>query len=677
MIQFLLSSSSFFAISLKFVALTTISDLFSSPFRQGPIPNDSSMDRTGRWVQNLSYDSCDGESGKLSDFAHKKALVVAFVGSSCPISRKFAPTLAGIEKEFSNQGVGFIFVDPITTKTTEKDLRSLAEIQGFKGPVLVDKFKSFVKAFRARTTTEVFLLDSSRTILYHGPVDDQYGIGYQLEAPRNQYLRLAVNSHLKNRKIKESSLYAPGCELDLPPEKESNLKWTYHNRISRIIRSHCTECHRVGGVAPFSLESFGDVSENAGMIRKVVAEGIMPPWFASPPPKGQATPWHNDRSLPQDDKRDLIAWIKNGKPEGNPSNSLLPQKRNTVWSIGKPDAIFALPREINIKPTGKMPYVYLRVPTDFQENRWVQAAEVRPTAQSAVHHVIVFVSEPGRGNGDQGDPLAAYVPGNTFFEFPDGVAKKIPAGSTLLFQLHYTPTGFPTKDRTMIGLRFSKELPKKVVSTLPIANKQIRIPPNHPNHIETASRIFPLGTAIRAFLPHMHYRGKAIRYELFSQTGIIETLLEVPHFDFNWQLRYELKKPIEIDPGNKILVTGTFDNSTGNLANPDPNKTIRWGNQSDDEMLIGYVECEFNLDQSEEKDSSANLNLFNRLDLNKDGFLVKEEFSKPNLFPLFDSNKDGRVTMEEGFIGMKKLKQKESQKNQTKGFLKKILNVFR
>ena len=650
----------------------------STPVRQGPKPIDAASHGVGRWVTDLSFKTIDGQKGKLSDFKNKKALVVAFTGASCPLSKRFAPTLAAIEEEYAKKGIAFVFVDPIAIEGAKEDLRKMAKEQGFKGPVILDEDESLTKGMGAGTTTDTFVLDAARTLIYRGPVDDQYGIGYQLDSPRNHYLREALDAHLAGKPIPAEALWAPGCELDLDSKDSSKQELTYHNRISRILQNHCVECHRKDGVGPFALESYADAKENAGMIRKVISEGIMPPWFAAAPPPGHSSPWANDRSLPEEDKADLIAWIRHGKPEGNPDDGPLPTVRETEWTIGQPDAIFSLPREVQVKATGQMPYVYLRVKTDFKEDRWVEAVEVRPTAAQAVHHVLVFVTEQGSFNRGENDSLAAYVPGNTFVEFPEGVAKKLPAGATLLFQMHYTPSGKATSDRTRIGLRFAEQTPKKVVRTLPVANRRLRIPANESNHIETASRYVPTGTVVRAFMPHMHLRGKAFKYELLTKNGERETLLEVPRYDFNWQLRYELKQPRTLPAGSRIEVTGVFDNSSENPANPDPNRIVRWGDQSEQEMLIGYVECEFEANEPEgSRKRFGDPNLFAKLDKNKDGFLTKDEFTRPALFTLFDSNKDGRVSREEGTKGIAKLKKREDDLRRGQEALRGLLNQFR
>ena len=668
---------------LKIVASATLVSSFSlqaSSPRQGPRALDPHDQGIGRRIPCVSYKSITGKSGKLSDFRSKKALVVAFTGASCPISKRFAPTLASLEKEYAKKDVAFLFIDPIDLDGAQDDLRALVASNGFSGHAVLDEGEVLSRHFGAVTTTEVFLLDAAQTLLYRGPVSDQYGIGYQLDAPRRQYLREALDAHLADKPIAVQALWAPGCELDhgaknIPAFEETS---TYHNRISRILQTHCVECHRKGGVAPFSLTSYADAKANTGMIRKVVNEGIMPPWFAAPSPSGQPSPWANDRSLPAADKTDLLSWIRNGKPEGNPAEAPIAIPRKSEWSIGEPDVVITLPREVPVKATGQMPYVYLRVKTDFGEDRWVEAAEVRPTAPETVHHVIVFVTEQGKSGRDQSGSLASYVPGNTFVDFPPGVAKKLPAGATLLFQMHYTPTGIATSDRTRIGLRFAKEKPSRIVRTLPVANRRLRIPANEPNHVETATRQIPAGTVVRAFMPHMHIRGKAFKYELVSRNGQRETLLNVPRYDFNWQLRYELKEPKHLPEGSRIEVTGVFDNSSGNPANPDPDRIVRWGDQSDEEMLIGYVECEASLSDSPTSNRPSDReDLFDKLDRNGDGFLTRDEFNRPALFPIFDEDADGKVTRAEGVTGLIKLKKKSDDLKRGRKALQGLLDSFR
>ena len=453
----------------------------------------------------------------------------------------------------------------------------------------------------ALSTTDAFVLDARRTLVYRGAIDDQYGLGYSLDAPRQRYLADALAATLAGRAPAIAATQAPGCLLDLAeaqPAARGDL--TYHNRVSRLLQSNCIECHRAGGVAPFALETHEQVSAKAGMIRKMVDRGLMPPWFAAPPAKGAHTPWVNDRSLAERDKADLLAWLDAGKPAGNPKDAPLARQWPGEWKIGTPDAVVQIPTPIEVKATGAMPYQNVTVETDLGEDKWVRGFEVQPTAREVVHHVLIFVRErdgavPGKrrmGAEDEasGGFFAAYVPGNNHIIYPDGYAKPLPAGARIKFQIHYTPNGTATRDQVRIGLLFAKQAPEHVVHVAGIADVLLNIPPGATDHPETGSIPVPREVKLLAFMPHMHVRGKAFRYEVVLPDGTTRTLLDVPRYDFNWQLGYRYAEPPTIPAGSKIRATGWFDNSANNPANPDPNKTVRWGPQTYDEMMLGYVE---------------------------------------------------------------------------------------
>lgn len=241
-----------------------------------------------------------------------------------------------------------------------------------------------------------------------------------------------------------------------------------------------------------------------------------------------------------------------------------------------------------------MPYQFLTVTTSFPEDRWVSAYEIMPTAREVVHHVIVKVHDRGVAARDAGEGTegywAAYVPGNASRELPVGYAKKLPAGATISFQIHYTPNGKAVKDQMRMGVKFAKEPPQYAVHVAAVPKVTINIPPGAADHVETTTQRVPADMVVSAFMAHMHVRGKAFKYELVHADGRQETLLDIPHYDFNWQLRYELAEPRRLPAGSSIKITAVYDNSTGNPANPDPSATVRWGQQTFNEMMIGYVE---------------------------------------------------------------------------------------
>jgi thiol-disulfide isomerase/thioredoxin/mono/diheme cytochrome c family protein len=570
--------------------------LFAQPKPHKEAPRPVAANEAGIGVQMPDFRGTTpaGKAFQLSKaMAGKKACVVAVTSTTCPLSKKYLPTLAKLEKQFAEEDVAFVYLNPVDTDEPGRDAQLPAAY-------LHDKDGSIAKQIGARTTTDVFLIDSRRTVVYRGSVDDQYGLGYTADEPKRRYLRDAIEALLEGKPVKVPATTAPGCELDLSDAKPAAPSdATYHNRISRIVQANCLECHRDGGVGPFPLATRAELLAHKGMIKKVVGNDSMPPWHAAKPEKGPS-PFVNDRSLNAADKKDLLAWFENGAPEGNEADAPLPRTFPKEWAIGTPDLVVQLPKPVAIKATGTMPYEVVTVETNLDEDKWVNAVEVQPSAREVVHHVLVFALhplKPGeidlRPRGEAQGYFAAYVPGNNHQIMPEGFARKLPKGSRLRFQIHYTPNGKATTDRTRVGFRFAKEAPKHEIFVLSLANPKFRIPPGAGNHEDKAQIRIPVDAVILAYSPHMHVRGKACRYELETADGTKTTLLDVPHYDFNWQLQYKLAEPLKVSKGTTLRFTAWFDNSENNPANPDPKATVKWGPQTTDEMLLGYVEYYF------------------------------------------------------------------------------------
>lgn len=549
----------------------------------------------GRMVADILLKTLDGKEIKPSAAAGKNGLVIAFFSATCPISGKLAPEMARLEKDLKDLGVGMMLVNAPPGQKSGEITQFIAG-HHLTSPVASDTDGKLSQSLAASTTTEVFLLDAARTLVYRGALNDQYGLGYTKDSASHHYLRDAVAAMLRGEPAEIAATSAPGCALDLPAQKTvANSSLTYHRDVARILQANCVECHHSGGVGPFALDSHAAVIEHAGMIRKQVERGAMPPWFAAPLAGLTHSPWANDRSLSERDRTDLLAWLSSDRPLGNVADAPKPRQFPSEWSIGKPDAIIAAAKPILVKAEGTMPYQNVTVATSFPEDRWVYGYEILPTAREVVHHVIVSVSEKGsrvRGGGDEGSQgyWAAYVPGNTKQVYPEGFARKLPAGATVSFQIHYTPNGKAVEDTMRMGLLFAKQPPKFVVHTTALPNARINIPSGEANHVETAQRKLPTDVNVMAWMAHMHVRGKAFKFEATFPDGKTETLLDIPKYDFNWQLRYDYAMPHFLPRGTTVKITAVFDNSADNPANPDPTKAVRWGPQTFNEMMIGYME---------------------------------------------------------------------------------------
>ena len=549
----------------------------------------------GRMVDDVKFRTLDDKELSLGSFKDRKGLVIVMTSATCPVSKRYLPSVARLASELKEQGLGLLLVNALGSEKPE-DIRSQLAAAGVTAPYVHDTEKKLSLALGARTTTEVFLLDPARTLIYRGALDDQYGINYNLEAPKHPYLRDAVAALLRGEKPAVQATAAPGCELDLPSAADAKATViTYHRDVARILQQNCVSCHREDGIAPFALDDIDEVNDRAKVIRRVVNEGSMPPWFAAIDKDADKNPWANDCSLSAKDKADLFAWIDSkDRPLGDAADAPAKHAYPAEWSIGKPDLVVQLSKAYDIKADGFMPYVHDVVQTELKEDRWVSAYEILPSQRDVVHHVIVRVHEKGSEvrKADEGREgyWAAYVPGNGAAIYPEGFARMLPAGARVSFQIHYTPSGKAKKERLKMGLVFAKAPPTYEVRTAPLANHRLSIPPGAARHVETHSQRVPFDMPVMGFMPHMHMRGAAFRYEVTYANGKTETLLDIPRYDFNWQLRYEYKSPKLIPRGSTMKITAVFDNSAGNKANPDPTKLVRWGSQTVDEMMIGYVE---------------------------------------------------------------------------------------
>jgi thiol-disulfide isomerase/thioredoxin/mono/diheme cytochrome c family protein len=623
----------------------------------------------GRYIADISFSELDGKQRSLSEFKDRQFVVVAMTSTSCPLSKKYLPTLVELAKKYSAQGVQFIAVNCVPTDNADA-MKSAAQSFGTTASYVYDAHENLSRHVGAMTTTDVLVLDPSRTVAYHGAIDDQYGIGYALDAPRHTFLATALDSLLAGKTPEVAATAAPGCVLDHEAADSATTAVTYHNRISRIVQQNCIECHRTGGVGPFPLDTYGDVVAHAPMIRDVIERGSMPPWFAAKPATGHASVWANDRSLSDADKNDMTTWIKGSRTEGDAADAPIPRTFADEWTLGKPDYIVQLPKPIAIKATGTMPYQFVTTETTLAEDKWVQGYEILPTDRSVVHHVLVNVHEKGTGRiRDREEGIggywAAYVPGNAGQLYPDGFARKLPAGATVSFQIHYTPNGQATEDQLKMGLIFAKSEPKYVVTTIPLADPDLNILPGEANHVETITRPVPVDINVMGYMAHMHVRGKAFNFELTMPDGNTETLLDIPRYDFNWQLRYDYREPRVIPKGSRVKVTAVFDNSDGNPANPDPTKLVHWGPQTYEEMLIGYVETYAPIGEQRltmRSGSGPGAAMFTALDADGDNMVSKDEAKKAidrvprlkdnpaileRLFDRVDQNDDGKLTPEE------------------------------
>lgn len=388
---------------------------------------------------------------------------------------------------------------------------------------------------------------------------------------------------------------------------------TFYRDVAPILENRCQECHRAGEIGPMPLVTYRDARPWAKAIRDAVRSRKMPPWFADVAADGSRYKLLNDRRLTDTEIATLAAWAESGAAKGDPDDARVARVWPVGWNLdsvnrsgngvnrGEPDAVFEIPQAFEVPAKGEVEYQYCVVPTGFKEDRWVRAVEVRPGSRNVVHHVVVYIREPGStwrpassGTGPhsptKSDILQVYAPGTAPEVWPDGMAKLIPAGSDLVFEIHYTPNGKRATDRTRVGMVFAASRPEKRVLTLQMSNERFVIPPGDPNYRVTVWGSLPNDALLLGFFPHMHLRGKAFEFTRILGNGQPETLLKVSHYDFHWQLAYRLATPVLLKKGARLQWIAWFDNSANNPRNPDPSAEVRYGEQSREEMMVGFFD---------------------------------------------------------------------------------------
>ena len=385
---------------------------------------------------------------------------------------------------------------------------------------------------------------------------------------------------------------------------------TFYRDILPILQNHCQTCHRNGEIAPMPFVTYAQTQPWATAIKQAVESKRMPPWFAD----AHYGKFSNDPSLTPQQIAIIAAWADAGAPAGSSKDAPPLQDWAKGWNIPTPDKVVQMPQPVSLPANGDVEYTYEIVPTGFTEDKWVQMSEIRPSSREHVHHAVVYIRPPSsawlrnapigkpftpssfsdaeeraEAHATTSDMLLVYAPGSEPDRWPDGMAKFVPAGSDLVFQMHYTTNGHSATDQTSIGLIFAKQPPTQRVLTLQLTNHTFIIPPRTDDYRVDVSGTLPNDATLLSFFPHMHLRGKRFEYNILHPDGIVETLLRV-NYDFHWQLSYRLAQPLFLKAGTRLQAVAWYDNSDENPHNPDPNRAVTWGGQTYEEMMVGFFD---------------------------------------------------------------------------------------
>ncbi len=523
-----------------------------------------------------------GVSHDLARDGDAEAIVLVFTDNAS-LADTWA-LLDPVQKTFADGSVRFWLVNPTDSRG---DLAAAAAAAGVTLPVLHDSAQLVSRAYGARRSGEVVAIDPAMMEeMYRGAISANCEVNGTVV--RQDYLADALALHHAQKPVRVTLTQSQGTALAIEPPQVAN----YSTEIAPLLRRSCVKCHRPGDIGTFAMTNHATVASYAAAIRVNLIEGKMPPWHADAP---QGT-FSNDQSLTPAETARLAAWAEAGAPRGDGEDPLVthPPAPAVDWPLGPPDAIVTIDSQsipaASQSPT--IPYQYVFTTTPFPTNVWLRAATVKPGNRQVVHHALVFAgnfSDLAALKGGLGGYFAGYVPGMEQAFYPDGVGKQLKAGSIIMFQMHYTPIASGQTDKTQLGLYLSKTKPAKELKTGSAYNTSFVIDPDTKVAPASADTTFAKAVTLFEFSPHMHFRGSSMRFDAILPDGTTQTLLNVPNYDFAWQSTYRLAKPVTLPAGSRLHLSGTFDNSVWNPFNPDPSRTVTFGEQTSDEMFIGYV----------------------------------------------------------------------------------------
>jgi len=536
----------------------------------------------------------------LSELGDKRVLVFVFTTTQCPIVRKSIPKLVELSQGYDGSDVSFVSVN-VGLDDTIRDMAAQAIDQSIPFLMVKDYDLSVAKALGVSRVPECVVVDQAKRIRYRGRMDDQYRLGGTKPKESRQDLKLAIDEVLASKDVTVAETTVDGCSLTFPSAKAKSQQLTFHRDVAGIVFKNCSNCHHTGTAAPFSLVTYDDVMSNAEMIREVVRDESMPPWYAH----RAHGKFQNDASLSESEKGVLLAWLDSDRAEGNSADSpKAPEFVESKWRIGEPDLVITMLEEHTVPASGFVPYQYAVLPKVFFQETWVEAFEIRPENPSVVHHCnMAYVTTKGASDETF---ITGYVPGGQPMDlgrFGNGVAYRIPAGSGLGLQIHYTTIGKEQKCRIQVGLRFPKGKIKKQLHHFVLDPRGWTIPPYDAAFQIRSKHILERDADLLGMFTHMHVRGRDMTFYALTEDRR-ECLLQIPNYNFEWQLGYE------VAPGTKVLPKGTaieaiahFDNSIYNPYNPDPKVPVRYGPQTVDEMFNGFV---FYVDPNEQLEKDVN-----------------------------------------------------------------------
>jgi hypothetical protein len=533
-----------------------------------------------------------GRARTLYRQSGSKAVVLIATANGCPEMKEAAPKIKALKDKFESQGFVFWLVDSNPQDDRASIAKEVAQLS-LDLPVLEDRSQLVAAALGLGQTCEAICISTTNWMtFYHGAIDRELA---DTKTRSSGYLENALTKFAAGKSVSPNRTVAKGTPIQLALANDAGAKVSYSSDIAPLLQKSCVPCHSPGNIGPFAMSNYEKVKSRADTIREVLLDQRMPPWHADP----HYGKFVNERGLSPEQIQLLERWIEQGAVRGEGPDPLAdnPPPPAQDWPLGKPDFIVKWPKSQEIAASGVFDYRYIPVRSPIPTNAWLRAAVVKPGNRKAVHHILVLVAtqqelqsgrlRQGQAGGINGY-FSAYVPGYDPAPFPEGSGKYVPAGSVLIFQVHYTATGKPETDSSEMGLYLCKEKPATELHTRSAFNVRFEIPPGVAEQQTEAEYRFNKDAILYDMSPHMHLRGSWFTFEAVYPDGKKEILLSVPHYDFKWQHLYRLAQPKRLPAGTRLVCRGAHDNSPLNPDNPDPSKSVRFGDQTFNEMFIGY-----------------------------------------------------------------------------------------
>lgn len=556
--------------------------------------------KTGSRINLTTLTDIKGKKHDWNTLAKKGPVVLIFSGMECPVAQRYTVRLNELYQTLTGKGVSFFLVHSNYDEAKE-DIAQHAKQMGYKMPVVKDEDGSLARMLGATMTPQAFVVDTKGVLRYRGAIDDNR---YENRVKKH-YLRDTLNALVNKKMVAVANTEAFGCTLRLPEHTAADTsRITYAKHIAPIIQDNCQSCHRPGQVAPFSLVSYEDAYRWRKEIKKYTEARLMPPWKPEP----HFGEFQKERRLTDEQVSLISQWVDADAPLGDPKDLPPARRFDDGWTLGKPDMVVEMPEEYEIGPTGEDEYRHFVIPTNFDEDMYVQAIDIMPGNRKTVHHVIAFVDttgiaqrlderDPGPGYHSFGSPgfppasmLGAWAPGMTPTVLPKATGYKLPKGADIVLQMHYYRTGKTERDRSKMALYFTKEPNPETISIAWIINTWFRIPAGADNYQVKAAWVAPRDTKAVAILPHMHLLGKEMKITAYPPNGEPVPLVWVKNWDFNWQDNYHFKKPVDLPKGTRVEVIAYYDNSAKNPRNPhNPPQPVTWGEKTSDEMCLALM----------------------------------------------------------------------------------------